>query len=79
MGNISTVKSAQAALLPLPENDDQLIRRADLPSFIGIAEQTLCRWATEQRGPKFVKLGPRLVAYRAGDVRAWIRLGLIER
>ena len=59
--------------LPLPDNDDTLIRRADLPRYIPVAPQTWARWACEGHGPLFVKLGRRLVAYRAGDLRAWLQ------
>ena len=55
-------------LAPLPEDDDTLIRRADLPRYLLIAAQTLARWAVEGQGPRFVKVGRRLVAYRAGDL-----------
>ena len=61
------------ALLPLPEDDDALIRRADLPQYIPVASQTLARWAVESQGPRFIKLGRRLVAYRAGDLREWLK------
>ena len=60
-------------LLPLPEGDDVLIRRADLPRYIPVASQTLARWAVEGQGPAFLKIGRRLVAYRAGDLREWLR------
>lgn len=59
-------------LCPLPENDDALIRRADLPRYLPIAAQTAARWAVEGQGPQFVKVGRRLVAYRAGDIRKWL-------
>ena len=61
------------ALLALPEDDDVLIRRGDMPHYIPIASQTLARWAVEGEGPKFIKAGKRLVAYRAGDLREWLR------
>ncbi len=60
------------ALLPLPDDVDALIRRADLPRYLPIAAQTAARWAVEGQGPKFVKIGRRLVAYRAGDLREWL-------
>ena len=53
--------------LPLPKEDDALIRRSDLPNYLPIAAQTLARWASESHGPSFIKLGRRLVAYRVGD------------
>ena len=60
-------------LLPLPANDDTLITRSDLPQYLPVASQTLARWAVEGQGPRFIKLGRRLVAYRAGDLREWLR------
>ncbi len=69
---MDTPKVSQA-LLPLPEDDDVLIRRADLPQYIPVASQTLARWACEGEGPRFIKIGRRLVAYRSGDLRAWLR------
>lgn len=62
-----------AQLLPLPENDDALIRRADVPQYLPLAAQTLARWASEGQGPRFVKIGRKLVAYRAGDLREWLK------
>ena len=60
-------------LLPIPADDDTLITRSDLPQYLPIASQTLARWACEGQGPRFVKLGRRLVAYRAGDLREWLQ------
>ena len=68
-----TTSKLPTILQPLPEGDDTLIRRADLPRYIPVATQTLARWACEGEGPPFVKVGRRLVAYRAGDLREWLR------
>lgn len=59
-------------LLPLPLDDDVLIRARDVSSYTDIAQQTHTRWRHEGVGPKFVRLGRR-VFYRSGDLRAWIR------
>jgi predicted DNA-binding transcriptional regulator AlpA len=59
-------------LSPLPTDDDVLIAADKLPGYIGVARQTLARWRTEGHGPAFVKVG-RLVVYRVGDVRQWLR------
>ena len=69
---MNTPKAA-LTLLPLPEDDGTLIRRADPPRYLPIAAQTLARWAVEGQGPRFIKLGRRLVAYRAGDLREWLQ------
>ena len=58
--------------LALPPDDAILIRVADVPAYTGIARNTLARWRHEGKSPQFVKLG-RLVFYRAGDLRAWIK------
>lgn len=60
------------ALLPLPNDDDALIRAQDVSRYTGIARQTHARWRHEGVGPRFVRLGRR-VFYRAGDLREWIR------
>lgn len=62
----------QNNLLPLPTDDEVLIRRAELPQYIGVAHQTLARWAHEGIGPKYIKVGAKMVAYKAGDVRSWL-------
>ena len=67
-----TTSNYLTILHPLPENDETLIRRSDLPQYIPVAKQTLCRWAVEGQGPRFIKLGRRLVAYRVGDLRKWL-------
>ena len=66
-----SLPDSSVSLAPLPQDDGVLIRRADLPRYLPIARQTLARWATEGKGPIFVKVG-RMVAYRAGDVRRWL-------
>ena len=67
-----------SALFPIPEDCDVLIPAAPAPDYLGVQRQTLARWRHEGQGPKFVKLGRRLVAYRAGDLREWIQAQLRE-
>jgi predicted DNA-binding transcriptional regulator AlpA len=59
-------------LRPLPDEPDALIRAADVPSYVGIARQTMSRWRHEGNPPRYVRLGRR-VFYRSGDLRDWIR------
>ncbi len=33
---------------------------------------TLAKWRLKGCGPKFVRIGPRLVGYRAEDVEEWL-------
>jgi predicted DNA-binding transcriptional regulator AlpA len=67
------VPAKNQALIALPIDDDVLIRRADLPKYLPIAAQTAARWSCEGRGPRFIKVGRRLVAYRTGDLREWLQ------
>mgnify|MGYP001303595261 CR=1 FL=1 len=67
-----TTSKTDNTYLPLPDVDDTLIPRSEVPRYIPIKSQTLARWATEGSGPPFVKLGKRLVAYRSGDLRQWL-------
>jgi len=66
----SSTKSQSLAALPV--DDDALITRAELSHYLPIATQTAARWAVEGQGPRFIKIGKRLVAYRAGDLREWL-------
>ena len=66
------IERSATGLLPLPADDDALIRARDAPLYLGIAAQTLARWRHEGVGARYTKLG-RLCFYRAGDLREWIR------
>lgn len=50
-----------ASLLTPPETAETL----------RISERTLERWRTTGVGPKFVRIGPRRLAYRVSDVLAF--------
>lgn len=58
-------------LLPLPENGEILIPSSLLPSYIGVAPQTLARWRHEGNNLKFIKVGRRVV-YKTQDIRDWL-------
>ena len=58
-------------LLPIPPEEDLLIRAADVPKYIGLAHQTLSRRRHEGLPPRFVRLGGR-VYYLATDLRSWV-------
>jgi predicted DNA-binding transcriptional regulator AlpA len=50
----------------------RLRSRADAAEFLGVAVSTLERWDREGFGPRPVKIGPRRVGYRTGDLVAFI-------
>lgn len=52
-------------------------RTAEAAAYLGIKAQTLCNWRTQGRGPRFLKIGSRVVypeseleAFRASCLRA---------
>lgn len=38
----------------------------------GLAPQTLARWRCEGKGPRFVRLSTKRIAYRIADLEAWL-------
>lgn len=43
--------------------------------MLGVSPHTLNRWRVLRRGPEFLKLGARIVKYRAADLTAWAETG----
>ncbi|WP_309266493.1 helix-turn-helix transcriptional regulator [Aeromonas salmonicida] len=57
-------------LYPLPV--EGYIRANALAPLLGIAVVTLWRWSATGKIPKPVKLGERVTAWRAEEVRSWM-------
>ncbi|MEV8239452.1 helix-turn-helix domain-containing protein [Microbacterium testaceum] len=58
--------------ITLPEDFPELSTRRQLKEVTQISEQTFARWATEGKGPKFIKLGGS-VRYPRSEVLAWLQ------
>lgn len=54
------------------------LRTADAAKYLGIGKSTLERARTEGTGPKFRRLGSRIVAYAIGDLDAWASKQVLE-
>jgi predicted DNA-binding transcriptional regulator AlpA len=52
---------------------DQLLSRAAVAERVGVAVRTIERWARDGIGPKPIKLGPRVIRYRASDIEEWLK------
>jgi predicted DNA-binding transcriptional regulator AlpA len=48
-----------------------LLSQREAAQFLCLSERTLERWRVSGNGPKFCKLGRRVV-YRSTDLEAWI-------
>ena len=67
--------STDAPVNSLPRRNsgdaDQLLTTSDLAELLGVS----CQWVEIGRhrgyGPPFVRLAPRVVRYRRGDLRVW--------
>jgi len=51
---------------------DQLLRTEDLESELGISRETLRTWRRRGIGPRWQRVGPRIIGYRRSDVEAWL-------
>jgi predicted DNA-binding transcriptional regulator AlpA len=51
---------------------EPLISERQLCELLGIGLPTIARWRAAGKGPRFIVLGVRRLAYRPSDVRAWL-------
>jgi predicted DNA-binding transcriptional regulator AlpA len=51
---------------------DQLLTSKDIRQAGGPPERTLERWRATGDGPRYVRIGPKIVRYRAADYLAWL-------
>ena len=49
-----------------------ILRQQDILSLLGISRACLWKWRMAGVFPKPMRLGPRLLGWRASDVQAWI-------
>ena len=52
--------------------NENLLTPDDTAQLLRVSRQHLARLRVEGGGPPFVKLSHRVVAYRRGDVEAWV-------
>ena len=51
---------------------EKLLRRPDVEARVGLSRSTLYAWMAEDKFPKPVALGARLVAWRESEIDAWL-------
>ncbi|MBT1446356.1 AlpA family transcriptional regulator [Shewanella sp. JM162201] len=57
----------------------KLIRLKKVSELTGLGRSSIYNYMNEDRFPKSVKLGPRLVAWVEEEVQAWIMERVVER
>ena len=53
---------------------EPLISERQLQDILGVGRQTPKRWRKAGTGPRYIELGPRRLAYRPSDVKAWLEV-----
>ena len=53
-------------------HSQEFLSPTELSAYVGIAVQTLARWRSEGRGPDYIKIGRKKVAYRMSAVHSWL-------
>lgn len=60
---------------PTAANPADLLDENEAAAFLNIAVQTMRNWRWKVEGPKYVKVGTRLVRYRRSDLAAFVEAG----
>ena len=62
-----------AKLVNEPGDDDDLLKTPTTADWLGVSDQWLETGRIVGYGPPFLKIGQRMIRYRRGDVRKWLR------
>lgn len=52
--------------------DDRIIRRAELRELIPVSDMTIWRWERNNGFPRRIRLSPQIVGWWQSEVRAWL-------
>lgn len=64
---------ANPAAPPTTTKDDDLLSTKQVAAWLGVSEQWLELGRKKNYGPHYVRLGPRCIRYRRGDVIRWLK------
>jgi predicted DNA-binding transcriptional regulator AlpA len=53
--------------------DDELLSTPQVADWLGVSTQWLEIGRCKKCGPKFMRIGPRVIRYRRGDVLEWLK------
>lgn len=63
---------------PAPSPDD-LLADTEAAKYLHVAVQTLRNWRWKRTGPKWARIGQRIVRYRRRDLDAFVASGAAEK
>jgi len=49
-----------------------IMNSAEAMEFLKVPKSSFERWRANGHGPAFIRIGPRRIAYRRGDLEAWL-------
>ena len=53
--------------------DDELLTTREVADWLGVSTQWVEIGRSKNYGPEFVRIGPRVISYRRGDVLKWLK------
>ena len=60
-------------LLPPHESESKkILSPKDAGDYIGVSPLTLANWRVQGKGPRFIRLSARKIAYRVSDLETWL-------
>ncbi len=60
-------------LMDDPGADDDLLNTREVADWLGVSTQWVEIGRSKNYGPEFVRIGPRVISYRRGDVLKWLK------
>lgn len=60
----------------MTQHEQELLDTKSAAKRLGLSHQTLEKWRSQHRGPRFVKLGNKAVRYRKSDLDVFIEGGV---
>jgi excisionase family DNA binding protein len=58
-----------------PTPTDPLLTIPEVAELLQVSTLTLAAWRSRGEGPRYVKLGAKMVRYRRADLDAWVAEG----
>ena len=68
---MAVIVKKKAGPVPIAE-PSRLYTEKQAADLLGVAASTLATWRHLNKGPAWVRLGPRRVRYRGADVNLWL-------
>lgn len=56
-------------------NDTDLLTENEVAGYLRVSTMTLRNWRWKRTGPRFTRIGERIVRYPFGEVRAFLEAG----